>query len=152
MHFGAARLRVGEVSIHIEGKPMRATIHRLLTSAFLVALVVFGMTALSSSSTHYTGPVYGFTDQYCESEHYKWFRNVGALIAADGKADPESGDPDRIWNYGSYIEAEDATYTCYLLEYEEVQAVGTVPKKQNPPPGGSSGGEAVTPTPTPQQP
>lgn len=126
-------------------------LHKHFVGILLVTLAVFGITTLSSSSNHYTGPVYGFTDQYCESEHYKWFRNVGALIAADGKADPESGDPDRIWNYGSYIEAEDATYTCHLLEYEEVQAVGTVPKKQNPPSGGGGGGEE-TPTPTPQEP
>lgn len=65
---------------------MRVTLHKLLTGASLVVLTVFGLTVLSSSSNDpATTPVYGFTDKDCQNEDYKWFKNVGALIAADGK-------------------------------------------------------------------
>ena len=74
-------------------KPMGITgaynmkaLHKLLVGTILVALAAFGLTALTSSSNDpATTAVWGFTDKYCQNQDYKWFKNVGALIAADGK-------------------------------------------------------------------
>ncbi|MXZ54861.1 MAG: hypothetical protein F4227_10645 [Gammaproteobacteria bacterium] len=98
-------------------------------------------------------PVFGFTDKECSNDDYKLFRNLAALIAADGKKDPNSEDPDKIWNYGSYIKYGDYTLTCHLLEYEEVVVIGVVPKKPTTGGGGGEegGGEAPPQEPIPQK-
>ena len=75
---------------------------------------------------------------------------MGALIAADGKTDPDATgeDKDKIWYWRSYMEEGDYSYTCHLVKYEEVNVVGRVPKKKQPiTGGGSSGGGGETPTP-----
>ena len=132
------------------------TLRKLLAGTILVALAAFGLTALTSSSNDpATTPVFGFTDKYCQNEDYKWFKNVGALIAADGKKDPKAKgkDKDKIWRYYSYIEDVEPWWPCLLLEYEDdVKAVGVTPKKKNPPPSGGGGGGGETPTPNPQEP
>lgn len=135
------------------------TLRKLLAGSILVALTVFGLTALTSSSTDSADPpVWGFTDRSCQSEDYKWFENLGALIAADGKKDPDATgeDADKIWHWRSYIEDGDHSHTCHLVEYEEVVVIGVVPKGSiipAPAPGtyggggggGGGGGEARTP-------
>ena len=130
------------------------TLRKLLAGSLLVALAAFGLTALTSSSNDpATTPVFGFTDKYCQNEDYKWFKNVGALIAADGKTDPDATgkDKDKIWRYYSYIEDVDPWWPCHILEYEDdVKAIGEQPKTQKPITGGGGGEE--TPTPAPQEP
>ncbi len=132
------------------------TLHKLLVGLLLVALTAFGLTALTSSSNDpVTTPVFGFTDKYCQNEDYKWFENVGALIAADGKKDPKAKgkNKDKIWRYYSYIEDVSPWYPCHLLEYEDdVKAVGVQPKKKTPPSSDSGGGGGEEETPAPQEP
>ena len=119
------------------------TLHKLFAGILLVTLTAFGLTALTSSSNDpATTPVFGFTDKYCQNEDYKWFKNVGALIAADGKTDPDATgkDKDKIWRYYSYIEDVDPWWPCHRLEYRDVKVIGEQPKKQKPITGGGSGG------------
>jgi len=129
-------------------------LRKLLAGTILVALAAFGLTALTSSSNDpATTPVFGFTDKYCSSEHYKWFENIGVLIAADCKTDPDATgeDKDKIWYWRSYVEEGDYSYTCHLVEYREVKSVGVQPKKKKPITGGGGGGEETQP-PAPQEP
>ena len=69
---------------------------------------------------------------------------------ADGKKDPKAKgeDKDKIWNFGSYINWYDYTYTCYLVP-EEVKSIGKTPKKK---PDTSGGGGGETQPPKPQEP
>ena len=67
-------------------------------------------------------------------------------MEADGKKDPKAKgeDKDKIWNFGSYINWYDYTYTCYLVP-EEVKSIGVTPKKKKPSTGGGGGGETPKP-------
>ncbi|MCY4127878.1 MAG: hypothetical protein OXG15_01420 [Gammaproteobacteria bacterium] len=122
------------------------TLRKLLAGTVLVTLglTVFAFWYIPGYDPD-NPPVIGFTDAECQNSDWKVFKNFAALKAADGKKDPDAkGDnKDKIWNYYSYINWYDYTYTCWRLE-KDVKAIGKTPKK---PSTGGGGGGGETPKP-----
>lgn len=86
---------------------MKSTTHKLFGGTFLVAMTVFGLTVLSSSSSDDTR-VLGFIDDSCSSELQMTFNSLGDMIDYDGTEDTDGF----VWNFLSY-------YTYAELLYEE---------------------------------
>ena len=132
------------------------TLRKLLAGTLLVALAAFGLTVFAfwdlGDYDPKNPPVIGFTDTKCQNSDWKIFKNFNALMEADGKTDPNAKgkDKDKIWNFGSYINWYDYTYTCYLVP-EEFKSIGVTPKKKKPSTGGGGGGGETQP-PKPQEP
>ena len=102
---------------------MQATTYKLsITSTWLLllAIVLAGAGILIASSED-DPPVYGFTNETCDSERSMYFPRLSSLIAFDGETDGFGN----TWNFGSYLEADASSYECHLVEFEEITVKGT---------------------------
>ena len=112
-------IKAPEVGLPVNTTARQKALYTLLAGGLLVALTALGLTALASVETN--TPVYGFTDKYCGSAKYMWFKNLAALIAFDGKEDSAG----TTWNFGSYYGDGENGYDCYEVKYREIVVIGT---------------------------
>ena len=122
------------------------TLHELLTGTLLVALTVFGLTALTSSSTNSSDTrVLGFLNETCDSEDLILFQNMIDLLDFNG-----TEMAGVTWTFESYINVSDYEVTdnptcnsmAEFLAMPEVSTTRPKPKiiPADPPGGGSGGG------------
>ncbi|MYI77724.1 MAG: hypothetical protein F4077_08210, partial [Gammaproteobacteria bacterium] len=101
------------------------TLRKLLAGLILVALTVFGLTALTSSSSTDTR-VWGWLNTTCNSEYSMIFQSMGDMLDFNG-----TEMYGVTWNFKSYYKASEVDDAgnfgqCHLVSaVEEVVVIGT---------------------------
>ena len=111
---------------------MKATIHKLLTGAFLVVLTVFGFTVLSSID-HEDTRVWGFTNETCNSEWSMLFQSLAEMLEYEGRTDQWG----MTWNFESYYKSSEVNagiVKCHLVGQVDPTIVVAKPKPKIIPP------------------
>ncbi|MXZ56506.1 MAG: hypothetical protein F4Z14_10115, partial [Gammaproteobacteria bacterium] len=96
------------------------TLRKLLAGMVLITLTVFGLTALTSSSSDPVVPVIAFLNQTCSSELYMEHESIQDMLEFKGTT--RNGV---VWDFESYHHIEDLQTqlypVCYLVSaIEEV--------------------------------